>query len=211
MLRFFAAVLSVIILLFAASGYAAVHMFGFDIFTNNGMYNDDPGANFYFLLSDDGGLPKFEFHNESTFASVITRVYFDGDVLSGIAGIDQSAGVLFSIDGAPSNLPAGNELMPPFVADFSVSANPPPSFNGINNSLTEWLAVTMNLASGKTFNDVYEALLNAELRVGIHIQAFPDGSSESAYNPPEEIIPEPSIMSLLGLAGLGLIWKKRKK
>ena len=52
MVRSFAAVFCVVILLISASIHSAVYMFGFDIFTNNGMYNDDPGASFYFLLSD---------------------------------------------------------------------------------------------------------------------------------------------------------------
>ena len=43
MIRSTAAVMFCVILLFSASVHAVVHMFNFDIFTNNGMYNDDPG------------------------------------------------------------------------------------------------------------------------------------------------------------------------
>ena len=209
--RYFAAMIF-LFCLYCISAHAVSFRYDLVIFTNNGLYNDDPGVDFYFLLSEDGGLPKFEFHNESTIDNVITQVYFDGSVLSGISIISQSSGVMFSAGASPSNLPAGNELTPSFSADFSAGAEPPPAFKGINNSLTEWLAITMNMPSGITFDDVRDALGTADLRVGVHLQGFGDDSSESAINDPrEEIIPEPSVMSLLGLAGLGMLWRKKKK
>ena len=200
-----------LICLFCVSAHAVVFRYDLEIFTDNGMFNDDPAADFYFLLSDEGGLPKFEFHNDSLFESSITDVYFDGDVLAGIFSITQSAGVDYSEWASPSDLPSGNTLIPGFTADFSAESNPPPSFNGINNSLGEWLALTMNMSENITFNDVHEALSNAELRVGVHLQAFSDDSSESAINDPEGTIPEPSVISIFGLACLGLFWKRRKK
>jgi hypothetical protein len=196
--------------LYCASAQAVTFRFDLEIFTDNGNYNDNPGGDFYFLLSEDGGLPKFEFHNDSTFSSSITDIYFDGAVLAGISSITQSAGVDFTAGANPTNLPGANILSPAFVADFGADSNPPPSFNGVNNSLDEWVAIVMDTTYGKTFTDVLDALRMENLRVGVHLQTLPDGSSESAVNNPDSPIPEPSIIGLLGLAGLGVFWKKRK-
>ena len=174
------------------------------IFTSNGGYYNSPDLNLFVEVSDGGsGQVDFTFHNESTINSCIASIYFDDGSLSEIAGIINGSGTLFSQPATPSGLPAGHTLNTPFVTTdtLSVSAEAPPPQNGINPG--EWVKITFNLADGKTFGNIIDELSSGSLRIGEHIIALPDGSSESAVT-----IPEPMTTILLGL-GAGLTgWRR---
>jgi len=127
-------------------------------------------------------------------------------VLLGIASIDNSCpGVSFSQSPTPHNLPGGNTLIPPFVATegFSADSDPPVEHNGINPN--EWLGITFDLKSGKTYDDVINNLNSCDLRIGIHVQGYASGGSESFVN-----VPEPATVTLLS-AGLGIVTLLRKR
>lgn len=164
-------------------------------------------------LGDD--QVQFKFTNNST--SSLTDIYFDDGTLLGIASITGSGtGVSFSQVAAPGNLPGANEAEPPFVttADFSADSDPSVSLNGVTQG--EWVGITFDLLSGKTYADTLAALStqNADgsydLRIGLHVQSYPGGYSESFINNPVPV-PEAETYAMM-LAGLGLVgWVARRR
>ncbi len=136
----------------------------------------------------------FRFRNTGPSASVITGVYFDDGALLSLAQLIGMTGVQFSGGGSPPNLPGGNSLSPPFNATFHATADPPPSHNGVNPY--EALGVLFALQGGLSWDDVIGALNSGDLRIGIHVQAFQGGYSESFVN--NGVVPEPAAILLVG-------------
>jgi hypothetical protein len=190
-------------------GTANAVIFPFQIFTNDGKYNDDPGTIFKVDVTNDAAGVKFTFYNQSTIGCTIARIYFDNGPLLSVNEIINGPGVNFGQDyPGPGNLPAGKSLDQPFVADraLDIGALSPPPKSGLNNdSGSEWLQVKFNLKNGFDLQDVIHDLDTGELRVGLHIISFPDGSSESAVT-----TPEPATILLIGI-GMTLIGIRRKK
>jgi hypothetical protein len=150
----------------------------------------------------------FKFTNNSI--SSLTDVYFDDGTLLGIASIaDSGATVSFSQIATPPNLPGGNTLTPAFVTTqgFSADSNPPVSPNGVTSG--EWMTITFNLQSTGTYASIVSALALpngggvGDLRIGVHVQSFSDGGSESFVNVPTPV-PEADTYAMM-LAGLGLV------
>lgn len=141
---------------------------------------------------------SFTFFNVGSSAASITDIYFDDGTLLGIASITSSAGVSFSQGATPGNLPAGNNASPPFVATagFTADSNAPVQPSGVNPG--EWVTIVFDLQSGGTIADVLAELADGSLRIGVHVQGFASGGSESFVNTP---VPEPSGLSVLALTG----------
>lgn len=166
-------------------------------------------------LTDLGsGQVLFTFSNSGPAASSITGVYFDDGTLLGIAGLIDSdddalgsfgdPGVDFSQGASPPDLPGGNTVGFQTTAGFLADSDPPVQPNGVNPLQT--LGVVFDLQFGGTFADVVSELVSGELRIGIHVQGFASGGSESFVNVP---VPEPGTALLLG-AGLGLLGLRRR-
>jgi hypothetical protein len=130
------------------------------------------------------GQVRFDFHNVGAAACSITDVYFDDGVLLGIASIINGAGVQFAQYASPSNLPGGTNVDPDFqtTAGFSADSDPPTQSNGVNPG--ESLGIVFNLKAGATLQGVLDSLADRTLRIGIHVQAFANGGSESFVNIP---------------------------
>jgi hypothetical protein len=172
-----------------------------------------------FVDATDYGSGKvlFTFSNTEPAASSITDVYFDDGTLLGIAGlidaddgIGGDSGVDFSQGASPGNLPAGNTAAPPFVATagFLADSDPPTQSNGVNPG--EFLGIIFDLQSGGVFADVIKELGYGALRIGIHVQGFGSGGSESFINNPSAV-PEPATMFLLGSGLVGFAGFRRKR
>jgi hypothetical protein len=178
---------------------------------------------------------KFVFSNEGPYASSITDIYFeDGplfgisyliDADDGIGGVNGDSGVDFTAGSAsPPNLPSGNNATPAFqvTAGFLADSDPAAQPNGVNPF--ETLAIVFDLKNGQNVFDVLDALRRqpgdelGSLRIGIHVQGFQNGGSESFINtppgPPDEstgIVPEPASLSLFGIGLVALYGYRRRK
>jgi len=156
-------------------------------------------------LDIGGGQVRFNFTNTGSNNSSIADVYFDDGSLLSIATIINDPGfVEFSQFATPQNLPGANLISPPFVTTtgFSADSNPPVQPMGVNPG--EALGIIFDLDTGKTYANVLNDLGTGALRVGIHVQGYSDGGSESFVN----IVPEPGSVFLIGLGLLGLATRR---
>lgn len=175
-----------------------------EIFTNDGAYNDSDAIDLYFDVSDTGGSQvDFIFHNESLVDCSISEIYFeDNDSIMDYLWMTEGPGTAFDTPATPANLPSGNTLSPAFTAslDLTYDSDPPVSSSGINPG--EWLGISLGLNC--TFAALVEKLSSGDIRVGAHVIALPDGSSESAV-----YVPEPMTVSMLGFGALCMAGKAR--
>lgn len=159
--------------------------------------NNDPGdtsiglAQMWVKLVDVGtNQITFTFYNVGPGQSSITDVYFADGTLLGIAGITESAGVDFEQYASPGQLPAGSgcvpNAFPTVTVGFSADSEPPVQPNGVNNGNppttdpnAEWVEIKFNLQAGKNWDSVVAELQEGKLRIGIHVQGYADGQSET--------------------------------
>lgn len=186
-------------------------IYSFSIFNDPGWASDNR-LNFTVAISDEGqNKVGFLFQNASSINSTIAAIYFDcSGLLQSEGTITSNSGVSFSVGASPKSLPAGNELTPAFPKTpfFAADADSPAPQNGINRD--EWLKITFNLNKGKKFDSVIELFNAGSSRIGIHIQALPDGSSVSAINKTTPItVPEPATIALLALGSIVLFRKTK--
>lgn len=184
--------------------------FGFGCITNTLSANCATGESQLFVDVIDAGAGQvlFTFSNIGSNASSIADVYFDDGTLLGIASIDNtSSGVSFSQGASPGNLPGGNMVGFAATAGFTADSNPPVQPNGVNPG--EYLGITFDLLSGVSYADTINALQSGtDLRIGIHVQGFGNGGSESFVN---TVIPVPAAVWLFGSGLLGLVGIARRK
>ena len=166
------------------------------------------------VIDIGGGQVQFNFLNSGPSASSITDVYFDDGALLGIAtlidaneGIGGDLGVDFMQGATPGNLPSGQNASPPFetTAGFLADSNSPVPQSGVNPG--EWLGIVFNLQPGSTFANVITDLTDGTLRIGMHVQDFSGGGSESFVNNP---VPIPAAVWLFGSGLLGLVGVARR-
>ena len=116
------------------------------------------------------------FANTGTAPCSIARVYLDGAGVSALDVVSQSAGVSFSAKAnGPRDLPGGNAIG--FAADVMIGAKPPVQPNGVNPG--ESLVLAIRPAAGLSPAAILAAIANGYIKIGIHVQGFAGGGSES--------------------------------
>ncbi|MDA1013447.1 MAG: PEP-CTERM sorting domain-containing protein [Planctomycetota bacterium] len=185
---------------------------GFQGITNNNSTDVAIGeAQMSLAVSDEGGgLVRFQFSNSGPESSSITDIYFDDSVTptlfnSPIYGIDNSVnGVSFSEGASPGSLPGGQSIGFNATKGLTADSDAPVSWNGVNPG--ESVGVILELTSGHQFDSVITALADRSLRVGIHVQQFASGGSESFVNGgggSTPGVPEPASAIVFGVGLLG--------
>ncbi|MCG3198275.1 MAG: hypothetical protein GHCLOJNM_02770 [bacterium] len=212
--------LSVVVMLAFAAPHANATLYTFDNITNNNATNAAIGEAQLFVevLSYAPGQVLFKFLNIGLAACSITDVYFDNGNpaetflnLAGLIdrddGVGGHNGVDFTPPAVPSNLPGGSAVGFQVTTGFSADSDSPIQARGVNPG--EWLGVVFNLLSGKTFADVLADIADGDLRIGIHVQGFRNGGSESFVN--NGVVPEPATVGLLAAGLLSLAAGRRRR
>jgi hypothetical protein len=184
--------------LVAAALSAQAQNYSFDCLTGNRAADCAVGeAQLGLQVIDRGSSVDLRFTNSGSAASSITDIYFDWlsatyELAAGSI-TDSGAGVSFSWGASPSNLPGGNPIG--FSANIAADSNTPTQPMGVNPG--EW--VNFNFAG--SYANLLAGLNGEQLRIGVHVQGFYGGGSESFVVTP---VPEPEIYAML-LAGMGLM------
>jgi hypothetical protein len=156
-----------------------------------------------------GGQASFVFTNAGPESSSISLISFDfaPEINLELSSISNGYGVDF-VTGSGKNLPSGKDLDEIFISALSVEARKPTPLDGINPY--ESLELLMSYDGAY---DLFGALENEDLRVGLHVQDFAGGYSESFINVPEyqDVIPEPGTFSIMLIGGFALRWFRRLK
>lgn len=210
MKKFLTTICSLTLLMFCAAPSQAA-LYGFEVFTNNGIYAVSSGLVFEVDVFQQDGLFGFEFHNNSFVSSSVKDIYFEGiasfeleSIANFIISEADREGTNFALSKTPADLPAGKILEKSFNKDMSFSADSPPPFWGINPG--EKLQIFFSAPQNYSFDDLIAQINSGEIRIGLHIIALPDGSSESAIN-----IPEPATVLLFSFGfALQTLLGKRK-
>lgn len=190
---------------FGPTGAHAGEMFSFQCLTVNTEQNCAIGADQLTLEVKAGsaaGTIDFVFRNTGPLPSSIADIYFDwlnpSDAYAPGA-ITNGSGVSFSWGASPSNLPGGNNLSTAFTADLGADSNAPTQPNGVNPN--EWVIFTFAADLATAIADIY----SGDLRVGLHVQGFAGGGSESF------VTPEPGTLAVLGLGLVALAGLTRRR
>jgi hypothetical protein len=195
---------------------AHAQTYGFDCVSDNNAQNCATGEEqFTLTLSQGAGYIDLTLRNLGPITSAVTAVYFDwagtntwSTQISGSSYLTDTSGVDFYWHGSPSNLPAGNNATPDFESDLNaVAANPRPLW-GINAN--EYLPFRFF-----TNATTYASMLDSgAFRVGVHVQSFPNGGSESFVSRTMAgAVPEPETyaMMLAGLAMVGAAARRKQR
>lgn len=158
----------------------------------------------------------FKFFNDVGITSSVTDIYFDegsSDLFSGFE-IYEQYGAAFAPEyiyysaANPGNLPGGNAIG--FAADYSADSTSNPE-NGLDTS-TDYVTFLAYAGTDYSYDNLLNALLDGSARIGLHVQAFADGASDSYVNSLNPVpVPAAGILFASALFVVGAIGRRKKK
>jgi hypothetical protein len=175
---------------------------------------DTPGdayANsFKFDVLNQGSSVIFKITNSGNAAApdmFISKVFFDDNgYLSNPSFNIGNVGRVFFEESRDGNdqLPQGGNN---FTTNYAFSRDP-----GAGNANGIQAGETLGLKFTGNYNNVMFALNSGALRVGLHVQALPNGQSDSYISSNTKDTPEPLTMLAAGAAvGFGTMFKKQRE
>ena len=153
----------------------------------------------------------FQFTNSGPSASSISEIYFQDPIplLGALYSISSSAGVSYTSNCNPNNLPGGAPLgfTTTYCAERSGNQQ-----TGVNPG--ESVTIIYTLQSGYDLDDVLAAINDGSYRMGLHVIGFADRGSVSGIDTPNTSVPEPTsllfVTTGLLLGGLGLNRRRKR-
>jgi hypothetical protein len=207
--------LNLVISLLAVAGVAAVSAvsaapawaFSFSNIAGGDMVGDTYAPNFTWDVFSDGPLVIFKITNtgNATAPSMfISQVLFDdnGYLSAPSPNVGNVGEVLFTATGK-AQLPQGGNN---FTTDYAFSRVP-----GAGNANGIQAPETLGVSFTGNYTNVLTALNSGALRLGLHVQALPNGASDSYISSNTQNTPEPLTMLAAGAAvGFGTMFKKQR-
>ncbi|MES2637070.1 MAG: VPLPA-CTERM sorting domain-containing protein [Pseudomonadota bacterium] len=162
----------------------------------------------------NGTSVSFNFINDggTEVQAFIRTIYFDFLGANLFSSLTQtgSTGFVNFVGTTPSNsnLPEGENLDPDFTTDASAVRVTGRGQVGSSLDLGESLLLTAMLNADA---DILALLDSGALRIGLHVQGFASGGSDSYVNTPPNAVPLPAAGWLFGSALIGLMGLSRRK
>ena len=180
-----------------------------------GNSNADVGSQLLVDVTDTGAGINFQFTNSVGTSSSITGIYFQDitpalftSISNDILGVNgESAGVNFSDDATPPNLPQGNTIG--FNATASGDAANPSIPNGVDAS-NEYVNFLCALSLGNSYSSVIDALDAGQFRLALTVQST-NGRGADRYISNVSTVPVPGAVWLFGSAIAGFVGVRRRK
>jgi hypothetical protein len=138
----------------------------------------------------------------------ISKVFFDdnGYLSAPSANVSNIGEVAFSGGASKDQLPQGGNN---FTTDYAFSRNP-----GAGNAFGIQAGESLAVRFTGNYNNVIFALNSGALKLGLHVQALPNGQSDSylsSSSGSSQDVPEPLTMLAAGAAvGFGTMFKKQR-
>jgi len=177
---------------------------------------DTPGDAYSFnfgynVFGQDGSVffNIFNYGHTAAPSMFISKVFFDdnGYLSAPRANVNNAGEVAFSGGASNDQLPQGGNN---FTTDYAFSRNP-----GAGNAYGIQARESLGLSFRGDYNNVMTALNDGTLKIGLHVQALPNGASDSYISSSSsdntQNTPEPLTMLAAGAAvGFGTMFKKQR-
>jgi hypothetical protein len=173
-------------------GDSYVNSFTFDVFNR--------GSSVVFNIKNSG--------NTAAPSMFISKVFFDdnGYLYTPVVNVGNVGQVAFSGSASNDQLPQGGNN---FTTDYAFSRN-----TGAGNAFGIQGGESLALRFTGNYNNVIFALNSGDLKLGLHVQALPNGQSDSYLSSSSantQDTPEPLTMLAAGAAvGFGTMFKKQR-
>jgi hypothetical protein len=193
----------------SAISAAPASAFTFSNITGGDTVGDAYASNFAFNVINQNGSVLFDFYQYQTgdaSSKFISKVFFDdnGYLSNPWSNFNNVGTVNFEGGAGNDRLPQGGNN---FTTDYAFSR----VSRGAGNANGVQAGEKLGLIFAGEYTNVLTALNSGALRVGIHVQALPNGASDSYISSNTQATPEPLTMLAAGAAvGFGTMFKKQR-